>query len=101
MNEVKSTDQTEMKSFSSIVKKNCPTPLMRKTIEAAVKSVCDREDRSKNIIIYDIEEKSGEMLPDEVGKVLEEIDEKPLIRDCVRVGVKSPEKRVPVPSSFP
>ena len=88
LNEVKSAVKTEMKSFSSIVKKNCPPTLTRKTIEAAVKSVCDKEDRSKNIIIYGIEETSGEVLPDEVGKVLEEIDEKPVVRDCVRVGVK-------------
>jgi hypothetical protein len=40
LDEVKSTVQTEMKSFSSIVKKNCPTPLTRKTIEVAIKSVC-------------------------------------------------------------
>ena len=88
LNEVKSTVQTEVKSFSSIVKKNCPPTLSKKTVEAAVKSVCDKEDRSKNIIIYGIEETSGEMLPDKVEKVLQEIDEKPVIRDCVRVGVK-------------
>ena len=88
LNEVKSTVQTEVKSFSSIVKKNCPPTLSKKTVEAAVKSVCDKEDRSKNIIIYGIEENSGEMLPDKVEKVLQEMDEKPVIRDCVRVGVK-------------
>ena len=52
LNEVKSTVQAEMKSYSSIVKKNLPTPLTRKTIEAAIKSVCDQEDRSRNLIIY-------------------------------------------------
>ena len=43
LNEVKSTVQTEVKSFSSIVKKNCPPALSKKTIEAAVKTVCDKE----------------------------------------------------------
>ena len=43
MNEVKSTVQTEVKSFSSIVKKKCPPTLSKKTVEAAVKSVCDKE----------------------------------------------------------
>ena len=100
LNEVKSTVQTEMKSYSAIVKKNCPPILTRKTIEAAVKSACDKEDRSKNVVIYGLEETSGEVLPDEVGKVLEEIDEKPVIRDCVRVGVKRPGDVRPRPVKF-
>ena len=86
LNEVTSTVKTEMKSFSTIVKKNCPATLTKKTIEAAVKSACDKEDRSKNIIIYGIEESSDEVLRDKVENVLQEINEKPVVRDCVRVG---------------
>jgi hypothetical protein len=100
LNDVKSTVQTEVKSFSSIVKKNCPPTLSKKTIEAAVKSACDKEDRSKNVIIYGIEETSGEVLRDEVGKVLTEINEKPVIRDCVRVGVKRSGDTRPRPVKF-
>ncbi|KAL5250473.1 hypothetical protein ACHWQZ_G016267 [Mnemiopsis leidyi] len=100
LNDVKSTVQTEIKSFSSIVKKNCPATLSRKKIEAAVKSVCEKEDRSKNIIIYGIEETSGEVLTDEVSKVLEEIGEKPVVTDCVRVGVKNSTDDRPRPIKF-
>ena len=100
LKEVKSTVQDEMKSYSSIVKKNFPTPLTRKTIEAAVKSVCDQEDRSRNLIIYGIEETYGEVLVDRVKKVLEEIDEKPPIKDCVRVGVKRAGDTRPRPVKF-
>ena len=100
LNKVKATVQAEMKSFSSIVKKSCPTNLTKKTIEAAVKSVCDQEDRSKNVIIYGIEETSGEVLLDKVGKVLEEINEKPVVRDCVRVGAKTPGVSRPRPVKF-
>ena len=53
-----------------------------------MKSVCDKEDRSKNIIIYGMKGSSDEVLRDEIGKILEEIDERPVVRDCVRVGVK-------------
>ena len=88
LNEVKCTVQTEIKSFSSIVKKSCPATLSKRTIEAAVKSFSDKEDRSKNLIIYGIEETSGEVLGDKVGKVLEEIDEKPVVRDCQNWGEK-------------
>ena len=82
------------------MKKNCSTSVTRKTIEAAVKSVCDKEDRSKNVIIYGIEETSEEVLSDKVRTVLEEIDEKPLVRDCVRVGVKTNGDKRPRPVKF-
>ena len=52
------------------------------------------------MFIYGIEEKNGEVLPNEVGKVLEEIDEKPLIRDCVRVRVKNSGETRPRPIKF-
>ena len=83
LNDVKSTVLTGMKSSSLIAKKSCPTTITRKTIEAAVKSVCDKEDRSKNVIIYGMKESSDEVLCDEIGKILEEIDERPIVRDCV------------------
>jgi len=77
-----------MKTYSSVLKNNCFTAQTRKTIEAAVKSVSEQEDRSKNGLIYEMEETSGEVLLDRVEKVLEEIDEKPVVKDCVRVGMK-------------
>ena len=85
---VQSTVQSEMQSYAAIAKKNCHKTLTSKTIEAAVKRVCDQEDRSKNVIVYGIEETRDEVLQDSVEKILGEIDEKPLVRDCVRVGVK-------------
>ena len=90
LNDVKVTVQTEMKNYSSVLKNNCFTAQTRKTIEAAVKSVSEQEDRSKNGLIYEMEETSGEVLLDRVEKVLEEIDEKPVVKDCVtvRVGMK-------------
>ena len=100
LNEVKTTVQTEMKSYSAMVKKSCPTTLTKKTIEAAVKSACDQEDRSKNVIIYGIEENSGEVLQDKVETVLEQMDEKPVVKDCVRVGVKRPGDSRPRPVKF-
>ena len=88
LNKIKSTVQAELKSYLSKAKKNLPTPLTRKTIEAAVKSVCDQEDRSRNLIVQGFEENCGEVHVDRVKEVREEIDEKPVMKDCVRVGVK-------------
>ena len=64
-----------MQSYSAIAKKNCPTTLTSKTIKAAVKRICDQEDRSKNVIVYGIEETSDEVLQDSFEKILRGIDE--------------------------
>ena len=90
-----------MQSYSEIAKKNCPpTTLTSKIIEAAVKRVCDREDRSRNVIVYGVEETNGDVLQDKVKKILEEIDERPVMRDCVRVGVKRSGATLPRPVKF-
>ena len=49
------------------------------------------------MIIYGLEETSGEVLDDRVEQVLAEIDEKPLIRNCVRVEIKRPDSKHPRP----
>ena len=41
-----------------------------------------------------------EVLPDRVQSVLQEIDEKPLVKDCVRVGEKRTESERPRPVKF-
>ena len=48
------------------------------------------------MIIYGLEESSEETLEDEVGKVLATIDEKPVIRDCCRVGIRKPNVKRPI-----
>jgi hypothetical protein len=48
-------------------------------IRAAVKSATDSEDRSRNIIVYGIEETDNEVLPDTVSDILQEIGEKPVV----------------------
>ena len=41
--------------------------------------VTDTNERSKNVIVYGIEENDGEQIEEKVDEVLMEIDEKPLI----------------------
>ena len=74
---VHETVQTEMKSYSSVVAKSCSAALASKKIEAAVRKVSDKDERSKNVIIYGIEEKDNEKLKEKIETVLEEIGEKP------------------------
>ena len=59
-----------------------------KKIQAAVKSASDRDDRSRNVKIYGVEEADQEMLSDKVSEILQEIGEKPTVQDCCRVGLK-------------
>ncbi len=55
-------------------------------IETAVKRVAEKQDRSKNVIIYGVKEIENEKLREKVEEVLDKIGEKPLVMDCVRVG---------------
>ena len=99
--EVKSVQEvveTEMKSYSSALTKTCAAALAPQKIRAAVKTVSDKEDRGRNVIIYGLEDSDepDQSLEAEVQKVLSEIDEKPVIRECCRVGSKKPSSKRPV-----
>ena len=82
------TIQTEMKSYSSALTNTCSAALSQKKIRAAVKSATDSEDRSRNIIVYGVEESDSEVLPEKVSDILQEIGEKPAVTDCCRIGFK-------------
>ena len=97
---VQNTVQTEMKSYASVVSENCSAALAPKKIEAAVRKVSDKDDRSKNVIIYGVEESDSESLKEKIETVLEEIGEKPVLRDFCRVGVKKSEIKCPRPIKF-
>ena len=97
--EVKSVQnvvETEMKSYSSALKSTCSAALAPKKICAAVRTVSEKVDRSHNVIVYGLKESSCENLEAEISKVLAEIDERPTIMDCCRVGVSKQERLRPV-----
>jgi hypothetical protein len=97
---VQNTVQTEMKSYSSVLAKNCSAALAPKKIEAAVRKVADKDDRSKNVIIYGLEETDNEKLNEKIETGLEDIGERPVVRDFCRVGVKRSEVKTPRPIKF-
>ena len=97
---VQTTVQTEMKSYASAVAKNCSAALAPRKIEAAVRKVSDKEDRCRNVIIYGVEETDNEKLNAKIASVLEEIGERPVIRDFCRVGVKKQDVKTPRPIKF-
>ena len=48
---VQTTVQTKIKSYSAAVSKSCSVAFSEKKLQAAVKSVTDKEDRNRNIIM--------------------------------------------------
>ena len=93
---VKTTVATEMQSYSGILTKSCTAALAPKKIQAAVMKVADTTERSRNVMVYGLEEKDNEQLEKRVEEVLMEIDEKPLMEQCVRVGVRKEGTMRPV-----
>ncbi len=93
---VKSTVETEMKSYASATAKNCSAVFHSKRLQAVVKNVNEKSDREKNVVIYGVEEKQDESLTDTVEEILAEIDEKPLLKDICRVGIVRKETIRPI-----
>ena len=53
---IQTTVETEMKTYASAVTRSCSSALAPRKIEAAVKKVADKEERSRNVIVYGLEE---------------------------------------------
>ena len=93
---VKETVQSEMKSFSDVVKSKCvSSDLSPSKIKLAVHSAIRDEDRAKNFIIFGAEEEleceeeemTDKELVKEIFSIVKGGDERSIIK-CERVGVK-------------
>ena len=80
---IQRTLKTELKSYSEAVKKSGGECMTLKNIKTAVKDVV--EDRSRNVMIFGLEETVGENLHDNVRDVFESIKEKPFFK-AERIG---------------
>ena len=87
-NVVKTTVETEMTNYASAVTKSCSSALAPRKIATAVKKVTAKEERSRNIMIYGMVESQQENVLENVKTILSEIDEKPVITECRRVGTQ-------------
>jgi hypothetical protein len=83
---VQTTVQSEMNSYSSVLRKTCNEALAPRRMQAAMKSVAVDEDRSKNLIVYGLAETKEENLEEKVSEVLQHLGEKPRIVNCCRMG---------------
>ena len=93
---VQETLKKEMKSYSDIAKKNFPAPAITpKQIKSVVREAVALEDRSKNVMIFGLEEEEDEDLGEKITGLLEDMGERPQLIDCKRLG-KAAKKPVKV-----
>ena len=96
LDSVQATVQKEIKTFSTVVSRSCASALAPRKIQTAVRKVTEETDRSRNFVIYGVEEKEAENLGEKVEEILQEIDEKPPVETSFRIGLKQAEKCRPV-----
>ncbi|KAL5268695.1 hypothetical protein ACHWQZ_G002522 [Mnemiopsis leidyi] len=85
---VSKTVEAELKTYSSVLQQSCSSALSPRKIAAAVKTVSKEEDRSKEIVVFGVEEKQGESVNFVVNQILEHLEEKQQIKQCRRIGLK-------------
>ena len=93
---VQTTVQSEMKSYSSVLSKTCSAALSQRKLQSAVKLAAEKEDRSRNVVIYGVKEEAGEIIHDKSLEILQDVGERPMIRECCRIGQKRGDKPRPV-----
>ena len=104
INGVQTVIKTEMKSWADVVKKNSKqsTQITPNTVKQAVRTVNDEEKRSRNVMIYGLEEKEDESPEDhgsQIRSIYENIGEcspPDTVDHCYRVGNDHPGKKRPL-----
>ena len=89
---VEDTVKTELKSYSEAVNQssnrlNAGTLYDQKMLKSVVKDVVAEEDRSRNLMLFGLEEEQEEHISEKVSQVPVELGEKPII-EASRIGVK-------------
>lgn len=90
---VQTTIKTEMKSYSDIAKKSSGESVTLKKIKTVVQDIV--EDRSRNLMIFGLQETAGENLNSKVNEVFEELNVKPSFKSD-RVGSKATDRPIKV-----
>ena len=90
-----------IQSYSQIVSQSIEKSkdLLKEKLKKAVQEAVIEEDRSKNVVVFGLAEDNSEDLDVKVGKLFEEIVEKPSF-EAVRVGMPSDDRSRPVKVSL-
>ena len=93
---VNKTVEKEVKSFSSFLQQSCSTALSPKNIATAVKNISKEEDRTKEIEVFGVAEEHSESPSSKVTEILKQMDKKPRIAGCKRIGQRITGKSRPI-----
>ena len=93
---VETTIQTELKTYSAVLEKS--GIIAEKKIAAAIKKIpaSKQVKRKSNLIIFGVKEEEEEAVDGKVIEVLAQLDEKPRISNCCRVGRSKVGARRPI-----
>ena len=93
---VQDTVKSEMKSYSRAVVQSSPNAtITEESLKKVVQKVVSEEDRSRNVIIFGLNETDEEHLTERVDELFQQIERKPRF-NAVRFGRKLAEKTRPV-----
>ena len=93
---VQTAVKTDISSWAKLVQQNTSEVITPAKLQEAVKSVVAEEDRSQNVMIFGKEEKKNEDLCQIVSEILEDVNEKPRVIECRRVGTVTSGKPRPI-----
>ena len=91
MASVQTTVKSELQSWSEIAKRNTASVQPAATftpakLKDAVRSAVEEEDRSRNFVIFNKHEEVDENTDEAVAGVLEDMNERPRVIECRRIG---------------
>jgi hypothetical protein len=93
---VQNTMQSEMKSYSSVLAEKPQHAIISpEALKKVVQAVVEEEDRSKNVMLFGLEEDKNETISEKVEEVFVSVGEKPSFV-ASRIGKKSNGKARPV-----
>lgn len=97
---VQQTVKTEIQTYSQVVENTAPQ-ITVKDVKSALREAAVEEDRSRSIMIFGLEEESGENLSEKVGDLLQHLGEKPR-QESERLGGKfEAGKHRPIKAKLP
>ena len=96
------TVKNEEKTFSDVVKQGCKESVTVQNLKAVVKSAVKADDRTRSIMVFGMEETSGEELDQKVGDMLKNVcaQGRPPVSDTFRVGAVKAGNSRPVKVLF-
>ena len=96
MASVQTTVKSELCSWSDVVKQNTFRPITSAKLKEAVKSAVVEEDRSRNVMIFGKPDVENEDLSSKVSDIFADLQEKPQLVECRRIGAAKSGKCRPI-----